>query len=72
GEKLLYLTLLLRLAVLIHHSRNKQETLPLVLNLADKQHWQIKLCQNLNQYQGLNQNLDNNQLLLSDLQEESQ
>ncbi|WP_019520025.1 exopolyphosphatase [Faucicola boevrei] len=70
GEKLVYLTLLLRLAVLIHHSRSKQEILPLTLTLSDKNHWQIGINPKLSQ--DFDQTLDNSQLLLSDLQEESQ
>lgn len=41
GEQLAYLCLLLRLAVLAHHSRSEYELPSLQLKVMDKSHWQI-------------------------------
>lgn len=60
GEKLVYLTLLLRLAVLTHHSRSKQEDIELELTAKDEKHWQVSLSPDT----------DTAHLLLNDLLEE--
>lgn len=60
GDKLVYLTLLLRLAVLTHHSRSKEDDIELSLCAKDNQHWQI----------AVQPNNDAANLLLNDLQEE--
>lgn len=41
GRKLVHLCLLLRLAVLVHRSRNDQDKSDLKLNIVDKDHWQV-------------------------------
>lgn len=43
GDNLVYLTLLLRLAVLTHHSRSKHENIELHLTAKDSKHWQVSL-----------------------------
>lgn len=60
GEKLPYLALVLRLAVLIHHSRSKQDDVVIHLTAKDDKHWQISLSPNN----------DTAHLLLNDLLEE--
>ena len=60
GKALVYLCLLLRLAVLLHHSRGKQENPPILLTAHDEKNWTITI---LPEYEGKN-------LLLVDLQEE--
>lgn len=60
GKALVYLCLLLRLAVLLHHSRGKQENPPILLTAHDAKNWTITI---LPEYEGKN-------LLLVDLQEE--
>lgn len=62
GNDLVYLTLILRLAVLINRNRSKQENLTLTLNIANDKKWQL----------GIIGNGDNIDLVLSDLDEESQ
>ena len=60
GDNLVYLTLILRLAVLVHHSRSKHDTLPIELSAKDNQTWQVTV----------NLADDNASLVLSDLQDE--
>ncbi|PNK60423.1 exopolyphosphatase [Psychrobacter sp. FDAARGOS_221] len=43
GDSLVYLCLLLRLAVLVHRSRNDQDKSALKLNIIDKDNWQISV-----------------------------
>ncbi|WP_019672432.1 exopolyphosphatase [Psychrobacter lutiphocae] len=43
GDSLVYLCLLLRLAVLVHRSRNDQDKSDLKLNIADKHNWRISV-----------------------------
>lgn len=60
GDNLVYLTLILRLAVLVHHSRSKHDTLPIELSAKDNYTWQV----------AVNLADDNASLVLSDLQDE--
>ena len=60
GESLIYLCLILRLAVLAHHSRSDFERPVLNLNLVDKTHWQITVDADSEDYP----------LLVSDLKDE--
>lgn len=60
GESLIYLCLLLRLAVLAHHSRSDFERPILNLAIIDKHHWQITIDADSEDYP----------LLLSDLKDE--
>jgi exopolyphosphatase/guanosine-5'-triphosphate,3'-diphosphate pyrophosphatase len=60
GESLIYLCLILRLAVLAHHSRSDFERPVLNLNLVDKTHWQITVDADSDDYP----------LLVSDLKDE--
>ena len=60
GDNLVYLTLLLRLAVLTHHSRSKQEDIQFQLVAKDSHHWQITI----------HPDSDAASLLVSDLQDE--
>jgi len=60
GEGLIYLCLILRLAVLAHHSRSDFERPVLNLNLVDKTHWQITVDADSDDYP----------LLVSDLKDE--
>lgn len=60
GDNLGYLALLLRLAVLTHHSRSKQEDLEFQLVAKDNHHWQITI----------HPDNDTASLLVSDLQDE--
>lgn len=60
GDSLVYLTLLLRLAVLVHHSRSKHESLPIQLLAKDNHTWHI----------AVNMADDNAKVVLSDLQDE--
>ncbi len=60
GENLVYLALLLRLAVLTHHSRSKHEDIVLKLTAKDDKHWLVSL----------NLNSDAANLLYSDLLDE--
>ncbi|MFW2177717.1 MULTISPECIES: exopolyphosphatase [unclassified Moraxella] len=60
GDKLVYLSLLLRLAVLIHHSRSKHDEALCQLLAKDNSHWQVTV----------NANNDQGALILSDLQNE--
>ena len=60
GLSLVYLCLLLRLAVLAHHSRSDSERPVINLELADEQHWRITIDADSEDYP----------LLLSDLNDE--
>ena len=60
GDNLVYLTLILRLAVLVHHSRSKHDTLPIQLAAKDNHTWEVSV----------NLADDNASLVLSDLQDE--
>ena len=60
GESLIYLCLILRLAVLAHHSRSDFQRPVLNLNLVDKTHWQITVDADSDDYP----------LLVSDLKDE--
>lgn len=60
GENLIYLCLILRLAVLAHHSRSDFDRPVLNLNLVDKSHWQITVDADSEDYP----------LLVSDLKDE--
>lgn len=60
GKSLAYLSLILRLAVLLHHSRGKQENPPITLTADDEKNWTITI---LPEYEGRS-------LLLADLEEE--
>ena len=60
GDNLVYLTLILRLAVLVHHSRSKHDTLPIHLAAKDNHTWEVSV----------NLADDNASLVLSDLQDE--
>ncbi|CAM4137708.1 exopolyphosphatase [Psychrobacter arenosus] len=60
GESLIYLCLILRLAVLAHHSRSDFQRPVLNLNLVDQTHWQITVDADSDDYP----------LLVSDLKDE--
>lgn len=50
GDQLVYLCLLLRLAVLAHHSRSDQELPELQLTIIDNNHWQITVADSSEHY----------------------
>lgn len=50
GRDLVYLCLLLRLAVLVHRSRNDQDKSGLVLKIIDEDHWQVKVDADFDEY----------------------
>lgn len=60
GDSLVHLCLLLRLAVLINHSRSEYDDLPLKLSILDDNHWQAKVVVSS----------EDLPLLISDLEEE--
>ena len=62
GDQLVYLCLLLRLAVLAHHSRSDHELPTLELKVDDHHHWQIMVGDSSEHYA----------FLLSDLQIETE
>lgn len=50
GRKLVYLCLLLRLAVLVHRSRNDHDKSDLKLNIIDEDHWQVRVESEFEEY----------------------
>lgn len=62
GVQLVYLTLLLRLSILINHSRSKQDNQSLKLKVIDVKKWRLSVPSNR----------ENLELLRTDLEEESQ
>ena len=62
GDSLVYLTLLLRLAVILHHNRSKQDEFALRLSVQDETHWTL----------ALDDDSDSGGMLIGDLHDEAE